>query len=214
MSPRPARIDRRELLIQAGVQAFAHQSYEDVSTESVAQNAGVAQGLLFHYFGTKREFFLEVMRRINAEHEAAYASNRHRHPARWLRKEIELFLAGIVEHPPVRMTAGYAFDADIRAMMEQAQDNAVRRLTERMGVAEPSPLLSGALYGWVAFTFAAGSRWVESAAVRKAQMVALIAAALRAALAQVAQAEPAAGIDPGFFGEPGAVDSHSRPRRA
>jgi AcrR family transcriptional regulator len=206
MSPPSPRVDRRELLIQAGIEAFRYASYEDVSTEDVARNAGVAQGLLFHYFGTKREFFLEVMRRITTDHETAYASNRHRDPARWLRREIELFLDGIVEHPPSRMTAGYAFDADIRSMMERAQDNAVERLIERMGVTDPSPLLCGALYGWAAFTYSAGSRWVESGAVRKPRMVALLAAALRAVVAHVAQSEPQSNLDPAFFGAAEAVD--------
>jgi AcrR family transcriptional regulator len=204
--------DRRERLLAAGVAAFSGASYEEVSTERVAEQAGVAQGLLFHYFGSKREFFLEVMRRIMAEQDAGFEANRHRDPARWLRREIELFLSGLIEHPPSRMTAGYAFDAEMRALIDAEQEKTVRRLLQRMGVEVPRPLLYAALRGWVSYALAAGREWLDVPAVRRRQMVELLITVLNASLEEVAALDPELGIDPGFFRA--RRTPRDRPRRA
>lgn len=44
----------RELLLEAGLKAFAKQGFEGVSLSGVARGAGVAQPLIHHYFGSKR----------------------------------------------------------------------------------------------------------------------------------------------------------------
>jgi AcrR family transcriptional regulator len=43
---------------------FSRRSYAAVSLEDIASAAGVTRGLLHHYFGTKRELYLTVVRHI------------------------------------------------------------------------------------------------------------------------------------------------------
>ena len=52
---------RAEILRFAG-ELFCERSYDAVSIADVARAAGVARGLVNHYFGTKRGLFLEVVR--------------------------------------------------------------------------------------------------------------------------------------------------------
>ncbi len=54
---------RREQLIELGVRLFASRSLEDLSIESLAEEAGISRGLLYHYFGGKQEFHTAVVRR-------------------------------------------------------------------------------------------------------------------------------------------------------
>lgn len=49
---------RREELIQTAVRHFAAKGYEGTSLDDVAGDAGVAKGLLYHYFGSKQDLFL------------------------------------------------------------------------------------------------------------------------------------------------------------
>jgi AcrR family transcriptional regulator len=63
--PRWQRLDaqrRRAEILAAATEAFATQPYPDVSLAAVAREAGVARGLINHYFGTKRDLYLEVVR--------------------------------------------------------------------------------------------------------------------------------------------------------
>lgn len=53
--------DRRAQLLELGVAAFAQHAYDDVSVEGIAKAAGVSRGLLFHYFPSKRHFYVAAI---------------------------------------------------------------------------------------------------------------------------------------------------------
>jgi AcrR family transcriptional regulator len=64
-----AELTRRTLL-EAAVEHFSARHFDDVATSDITETAGVADGLLFHYFGSKRGIYLEALReaanRLNA----------------------------------------------------------------------------------------------------------------------------------------------------
>jgi AcrR family transcriptional regulator len=64
-----AEVTRRKLL-DAAVEHFSARHFDDVATSDITESAGVAQGLLFHYFENKRGIYLEALRdaagRLNA----------------------------------------------------------------------------------------------------------------------------------------------------
>jgi AcrR family transcriptional regulator len=64
-----AELTRRKLL-EAAVEHFSVRHFDDVATSDITETAGVAQGLLFHYFKNKRGIYLEALRdaanRLNA----------------------------------------------------------------------------------------------------------------------------------------------------
>src|SRR3954447_20442807 len=65
--PRWRRLEpdaRREQILVCAIQLFGDRPYPAVSTTDIAQAAGVARGLINHYFGTKRDLYLEVVRRM------------------------------------------------------------------------------------------------------------------------------------------------------
>ena len=62
--------ETRHRLLDAAVEHFSARHFDDVATSDITESAGVAQGLLFHYFGNKRGIYLEALRdaagRLNA----------------------------------------------------------------------------------------------------------------------------------------------------
>src|SRR3954471_3691509 len=65
--PRWRRLEpdaRREQILECAVRLFGERPYASVSTTDIAREAGVARGLLNHYFGTKRDLYLEVVREM------------------------------------------------------------------------------------------------------------------------------------------------------
>jgi AcrR family transcriptional regulator len=63
-APRWQRLDhdeRRRQILDCARRLFSERNYDAVSTSEIAQQAGVARGLLHHYFGTKRDLYLEVV---------------------------------------------------------------------------------------------------------------------------------------------------------
>ncbi|TCN39523.1 TetR family transcriptional regulator [Kribbella orskensis] len=53
--------DRRKQLVGIGLQMLRTQPIHDLSIDAVAAEAGISRGLLFHYFPTKRDFYIAVM---------------------------------------------------------------------------------------------------------------------------------------------------------
>lgn len=55
--------ERRQQILTCAAGLFGSRPYSEVSTSDIATAAGVARGLINHYFGTKRELYLAVIRR-------------------------------------------------------------------------------------------------------------------------------------------------------
>src|SRR5436853_886851 len=54
----PARegaVDKRRLILDAAIRVFARQGFHACRVSDVADEAGVAYGLVYHYFGSKEE---------------------------------------------------------------------------------------------------------------------------------------------------------------
>jgi AcrR family transcriptional regulator len=54
--------DRRRQLVGLGLQMLTTRPIHELSVDAVAEQAGISRGLLFHYFPTKRDFYVAVMR--------------------------------------------------------------------------------------------------------------------------------------------------------
>ena len=54
--------ERRQQIFVCAQKLFNERPYEDVSATDIAAAAGVARGLINHYFGNKRNLYLEVIR--------------------------------------------------------------------------------------------------------------------------------------------------------
>lgn len=52
----------KERILQAARREFAARGFELASTNTIAQEAKVAKGLLFHYFGSKDDLYLTLMK--------------------------------------------------------------------------------------------------------------------------------------------------------
>ena len=48
-------VDKRRLILNAAVRVFAHRGFHACRVSDVADEAGVAYGLVYHYFGSKEE---------------------------------------------------------------------------------------------------------------------------------------------------------------
>lgn len=54
---------KKSAILESGVAEFSHKSYADASTDEITKNCGISKGLLFHYFGSKKEFYLFCLAR-------------------------------------------------------------------------------------------------------------------------------------------------------
>ena len=64
-------IDKRRLLLQAAVRVFARRGFHAARVGDIAEEAGVAHGLLYHYFSSKEEVLETIFRETWADLLAA-----------------------------------------------------------------------------------------------------------------------------------------------
>jgi AcrR family transcriptional regulator len=55
-----AAVDKRRLILDAAVTVFAHKGFHECRVSDVADEAGVAYGLVYHYFDSKEEILNEL----------------------------------------------------------------------------------------------------------------------------------------------------------
>jgi len=142
-APRWQRLEhdeRREQILSCAQRLFSEQSAQSVSMTEVARASGVTRGLLNHYFGTKRELELEVVRRMvqvpdpPAPEEIAGRELRDviaEYTDRWLtmvHRNRETWFAA----------RGAGDDPELRAIIDESREQAAARVVAPVLAHDPS----------------------------------------------------------------------------
>ncbi|PYI69490.1 TetR/AcrR family transcriptional regulator [Arthrobacter livingstonensis] len=130
--------ERREQIFACAQKLFALRPYEEVSATDIAAAAGVARGLVNHYFGNKRGLYLEVVRLNSTVSEVAVATL----PDGTLQERIDAsvtWFLDTLEHTGGTWLAlgsgGMGRDPDLERILVEAENDSVERLMEAMGLA-------------------------------------------------------------------------------
>lgn len=128
--------ERRGQILDAAVRAFGEQPYATVQMAAVAKDAGVARALVHHYFGTKRELYLEVVRAMMFVPPLDEVNL----PTGSLRERVEASVSWLVTalgaHGRTWVAVGVdglGGDPEIRAILEEADDQAAQRVLDAVG---------------------------------------------------------------------------------
>jgi AcrR family transcriptional regulator len=108
------RGETRERLLAAAVAVFAEQGFHAGTTKAITQRAGVAEGLLFHYFPSKTDLLLAVLARdpLKPEIERLLAEFGDQPVADALPRMARHWLAVLRGHRPVALVLLQAAHAD------------------------------------------------------------------------------------------------------
>jgi AcrR family transcriptional regulator len=175
-SPKFSRLDpaqRRDLILDAANGLFAERAYDEVSVEDIASSAGVARGLVHHYFGGRKDVYIGLLERLGAQREEGLRAPVGRSArvrvadsvSRWLdwtEANRTIWLATIAHGEDIG-------DPDVRQLVADLVRRAVALLTTfHADIAEDSPRLRYALECWTGLNRAATRRWLHGEATREA----------------------------------------------
>ena len=94
---------RREQLLGIALDQFLARDYEDVSVDEIAEIAGVSHGLVFQYFGSKKDLYIASLEPLlGGFQEGARGAPAHLEPNQRLRHAIAYYYDDAMAHP-----AGY-----------------------------------------------------------------------------------------------------------
>jgi TetR/AcrR family transcriptional regulator, fatty acid metabolism regulator protein len=96
-----AAVDKRRLILDAAVRVFARRGFHHCRVSDVADEAGVAYGLVYHYFGSKEEILNQVfMERWQLMLDAIAEIDRERLSARDKLYRVAGFIIDSYRHDP------------------------------------------------------------------------------------------------------------------
>ena len=142
-TPRWRRLEpdqRREQILACAIKLFGERPYSAVSTTELAQEAGVARGLINHYFGTKRDLYLEVVRKMVTFPEHAVDHLPKGSLAERVDGAVSWFLDMVSVHPKTWLAAigaeGVGDDPEVERILAEADDTAAERVLEAVDLAD------------------------------------------------------------------------------
>ncbi|ASR01199.1 TetR/AcrR family transcriptional regulator [Gordonia rubripertincta] len=189
---RMSATDRREQILSCAMKLFEKRPYSEVSTSDIADEAGIRRPLIHHYFGTKRELYLEVVRRLSYVPAVAVAGVRgdtlderiDSSIARWLDvawRHRNLWVSTITLE-----SAGA--DTEVAQILREADKIAADRMLEAIGLKDgsaQSEKLHTILLAYGALAKSASRLWLVDSAMTRAEVQALLTATLRAIVRDV-----------------------------
>ncbi|MEU0505289.1 helix-turn-helix domain-containing protein [Nocardia sp. NPDC005998] len=182
--PRRRRLEpdeRRAQILECAIDMFGERPYAAVSTAELAQRAGVARGLINHYFGNKRDLYLAVVRRMVTlprldDMVAPTGTDRERVDA-----SVHWLLDVISEHGStwVKVTSheGVGDDPEVQHILDQADDAAAERMLLMVGRAESahSAELRAMVRAFGGLVKVAGREWITRGTLTREQVHVLLA---------------------------------------
>lgn len=179
MAVRLSRQQRREQLIELGVQLVAARSFDEVSIDDVAAAAGISRSLLFHYFPTKRDFQVAVAERGAQELLEATALDPDLTPLEQLDASLHAYATYVEQRRDSYLAlvrGATSGDEGMRAVYDRTRQQIADRVLEGIGMdPDRAPvLLRVAVRGWVAFVEETFVVWLDrDAGIPRERLIAL-----------------------------------------
>jgi AcrR family transcriptional regulator len=129
--------ETRQRLIDAAVELFSENSYDDVAVGDIARAAGVAHGLLFHYFGSKRRIYLEAVRAAADVLNTSFAPRPGLAPGHQLREALVGHFRYLAAHPGLALRlvlSGRGADQEAWEVFEASRMRAVEWISRLLGL--------------------------------------------------------------------------------
>lgn len=168
---RLSREDRSDQLLDLGAELFASRSYEDVHIEEIAELAAVSRGLLYHYYPTKRAFFVALVRREAARMLDLIQADPGLGVVEQLRAGIDTYLEHCKNHAygvKVVYSGWGSADPEVQQIVNDQLRIQEDRVVRSVSTADPAPeFLRIAVRGWLAFMRSACHDWLNTGDVSR-----------------------------------------------
>jgi AcrR family transcriptional regulator len=184
--------ERRDQLVGLGLELLSRTPYDQVSIEAIARAAGISKGLLYHYFPTKADFVVAVLRHSHDELARRMAATDT------LDGALDAFLGYVEERATGFVAVMHARSGGEPAVRAVLEDHRAARVERMVDVAAAlsgasreeiaSPTLTLAIEGWLFFCDGVVSGWLERGEPSRADVLRLLRENLLASVAAATRA--------------------------
>jgi AcrR family transcriptional regulator len=187
--------ERRTQLLDLGRRLFNARPYDAISIDEIAAAAGISKGLLYHYFPSKRHFYVAVVR-VGAEHvQRVTAVRPELAPAAQLRQSVDSFLSYVEKNASAYghlLRSGVGTDPEASAIVEGTRRSMVDQVLRSIGLTDGRAAVRLAIRGWVGFAEGVTLEWADRRDVPRREVLRMLVTAFENTLALAASADPKA----------------------
>lgn len=169
--------ERRSQLLELGLKIFGSIAYDTISIDDIAEKAGMSKGLLYHYFASKRGFYVAVVRHAASNLAEQFVFDPGLPPEARARRGLEVYLDFVsdrAEAYTALMRSGVGSDPEVLEILDSTRNVAVGVILHTIGVHDERPILRLAFRSWVGAVEAAALTWLDRRQVDKATLVELL----------------------------------------
>jgi AcrR family transcriptional regulator len=183
--------ERRTQILDAARRVLEADPHRELSVELVAAEAGVSPALLFHYFGSKKNFQYAVIEAAAAEVMLRTAPDLSLPPAEQLRSGIRAFVRAVLEAPQLyraTLLMSAAGDPAVRALhseLRQVFSRWVINAVAQRGITV-TPSVQLACHGWQGYVEQTLLTWIDNPTVSAEELEHLCERSLDAILGTTA----------------------------
>lgn len=174
--------ERRSQLLAFGRSHFAANAYDALPMASIAKGAGVSKGLIFHYFGGRRGFYLATIEGVAEEVKAIITLPEGSEGDMAAFGEIlRRFVAYVGANDGIYLAlirGGLGRDEDVQAILGSVREVASQNLLRAMGNPTLTPGAPLLIDGAIAFVEHTCAAWVENKAISEDDLTALLMGAI------------------------------------
>jgi AcrR family transcriptional regulator len=155
---------RRKLIVTA-IEKFSERHYDEVAVSDIAEAAGVAHGLLFHYFHSKRGIYLEAMRAAARDLNSAREVEQGIPPGGQVRQMFEAHFRYLAQHQGLALRlvlGGRGADPEAWELFEEDRWQSIDWVCNLIGLDPQRPALRLMLRATVGCVDEATANWLES----------------------------------------------------
>ncbi|GGU04441.1 TetR/AcrR family transcriptional regulator [Streptomyces violascens] len=185
---------RRSELIATGRKLFADTSYDALSMDDIAKHAGVAKGLIYYYFKSKRGYYLAIVEDSVADLVSRAGSDTELPRAERVHRTIDGYLLYAQHHQAAYrtiVTGGVGFDTQVQAIRDAVREELIATIAEgAYGTREIPVLARLALLGWLGSVESVTLDWLAAVEPPRDTVRELLVRMLRRTLDTIEEFEP------------------------
>jgi AcrR family transcriptional regulator len=153
--------DRRRQLIGIGLRLLATRPIHQITIDEVAHSAGISRSLLFHYFPTKQDYYLAVVRAASRRLLRQIAPDHDSPAGTQLRAIAEDYVRYLERRrePYVALFRSPGADDWVRSIHEETQDALTRRVIDALGGGSRPAVVELVIRAWWSFAEELAIAW-------------------------------------------------------
>ena len=182
---RLSQAERKGQILEAARMLFSRQPASTVSMEAVAREAGVTAGLVYHYFGSKHDLYVDVVREMFRGSLPVPEYIAGATPEERLAESADRWLEMISRNRKTWLAAlggeGLGADPEVEAIFERVRESAVDNIIEILGIghaAGAAPELRAVLRAFGGLAEATSREWLQHKRIDREQAHVLLTSSL------------------------------------